>query len=193
MLSWHGVGTERKRRLIIIIWVYTSMKFCSMQSVKYAVHTYSCILVKKGCSLRGLFSMFGPVLCLIIVLSGHSLAVWSPFMWESELDFLAFFGLWLVHGLPWFACSSSWCHWWAMFCDHYVNELIQIYWKFYNQKTENFQIKKSDIFHISAQNIDCGYSLEPPRRGGSNEYPQSMFLSRNKKNNVYPVNPSFTI
>ena len=27
---------------------------------------------------------------------------------------------------------------------------------------------------ISAQNIDCGYSLEPPHRGGSNEYPQSM-------------------
>ena len=24
-------------------------------------------------------------------------------------------------------------------------------------------------------NIDCGYSLEPPRRGGSNEYPQFMF------------------
>ena len=31
------------------------------------------------------------------------------------------------------------------------------------------------IFLISAQNIDCGYSLEPPRRGGSNKYPQSMF------------------
>ena len=31
------------------------------------------------------------------------------------------------------------------------------------------------IFLISAQNIDCGYLLEPPRRGGSNEYPQSMF------------------
>ena len=63
--------------------------------------------------------------------------------------------------------------------------------------TENFTNKKwkfleknADIFHISAQNIDCWYSLEPPRRGGSNEYPQSMFLSRN---NVYPVNPSFTI
>ena len=25
------------------------------------------------------------------------------------------------------------------------------------------------------KNIDCGYSLEPPRRGGSNEFPQSMF------------------
>ena len=28
-------------------------------------------------------------------------------------------------------------------------------------------------------------------RGGSNEYPQSMFLSRNKKNNVYPCKPQF--
>ena len=42
-------------------------------------------------------------------------------------------------------------------------------------KNENFQIKNSDIFKISPQNIDCGYSLEPPRRGGSNEYPQSVF------------------
>ena len=24
-----------------------------------------------------------------------------------------------------------------------------------------------------AQNMHCGYTLEPPRRGGSNEYPQS--------------------
>ena len=31
------------------------------------------------------------------------------------------------------------------------------------------------IFLIFAQNHICGYSLEPPRRGGSNEYPQSMF------------------
>ena len=58
-------------------------------------------------------------------------------------------------------------------------------------KNETFQIKNSDIFHISAQNIDCGYSLELPCRGGSNEYPQSMFLSRNKKNNVYPCKPQF--
>ena len=27
-------------------------------------------------------------------------------------------------------------------------------------KKEKFHIKKSDIFHIPAQNIDCGYSLE---------------------------------
>ena len=65
--------------------------------------------------------------------------------------------------------------------------------KILQAKTENFQIKNSDILHISAQNIDCGYSLEPPRRGGSNEYPESMFLSRNKKNknNVYPCKTQF--
>ena len=50
-----------------------------------------------------------------------------------------------------------------------------------------------NIVLIFAQNIDCGYTLEPPRRGGSNEYPQSMFWSKNKKNRYTPVNPSFTI
>ena len=54
-----------------------------------------------------------------------------------------------------------------------------------------FQIKNSHIFHISALNIDCGHSLEPPRRGGSNEYPQSMLMGRNNKNNVFPCKPQF--
>ena len=68
---------------------------------------------------------------------------------------------------------------------------IQIYRKFHLLKTENFQTKNFDIFHISAQNIDCGYSLDPPRRGSSNENPQSMFLDRNKKKNLYPCKPLF--
>ena len=38
-------------------------------------------------------------------------------------------------------------------------------------KSEKIQIKDSDIFHISAQNIDCG--------------------TRYKKNNVYPGKPQF--
>ena len=50
-------------------------------------------------------------------------------------------------------------------------------------------MKTSDDFHISALNIECGYSLEPPRWGGSNECQQSMFSRRNKKNNVYPCKP----
>ena len=60
-------------------------------------------------------------------------------------------------------------------------------------KNENFQTKNSDIFHISAQNIDCGYLLELPRLGGSNEYPQSMFWAEIRKIMYTPVNPSFTI
>ena len=63
--------------------------------------------------------------------------------------------------------------------------------KILQPKKWKFSDKNPDIFYISAQNIDCGYSLEPPRRGGSNEYPQSMILIRNKKNNVYPCKPQF--
>ena len=82
------------------------------------------------------------------------------------------------------ACASA---------QHYENMPIQIYWKFYHQKMKIWDKKKSDIFHISAQNINCGYSLEPSRRGGSNEYPQSMFWAEIRKILYTPVNPSFTI
>ena len=61
----------------------------------------------------------------------------------------------------------------------------------FTTKNGKFSDKKCDIFHISAENIDCGYSLEPPHRGGSNEYPESMFWSRNKKNNVHRFKPQF--
>ena len=63
--------------------------------------------------------------------------------------------------------------------------------KILSPKNENFQIKNSDIFHISDQNIDCGYPLEAPRRGGFNGYPQFMFFCRNKKINIYPCKPKF--
>ena len=58
---------------------------------------------------------------------------------------------------------------------------------------KNFQKKMFDIFLNFTQNVDCVYTLEPPRRGGSNEYPQSMFWSKNKKNRFTPAYPSFTI
>ena len=38
------------------------------------------------------------------------------------------------------------------------------------------------FFLFLLKNIDCWYSLEPPRRGGSNEYPQSMFWAEIWKN-----------
>ena len=41
------------------------------------------------------------------------------------------------------------------------------------------------FFLFLFKNIDCGYSLEPPRRGGSNEYPQSMFWAEIWKLSVF--------
>ena len=83
--------------------------------------------------------------------------------------------------------KSIWSHFYFSLRKHVYSNILKIL----PPKNENFQIKNSGIFLISARNIDCGYSLEPPRRGGSNEYPQSMFLSRNKRNNVYPCIPQF--
>ena len=37
------------------------------------------------------------------------------------------------------------------------------------------------FFLFLYENIHCGYSLEAPRRGASNEYPQCMVSLRNKK------------
>ena len=65
------------------------------------------------------------------------------------------------------------------------------YIEIFTTKIWKFSDKNSGIFHISAQNIDCGYSLEPPPQGSSNAYPQSMFLSKNKKNDVYPCKSQF--
>ena len=60
-------------------------------------------------------------------------------------------------------------------------------------KNENFQMKISGSFHISAQNIYCGYWLEQQRRGGSNECSQSMFWAEIRKLMYTPINPSFTV
>ena len=68
---------------------------------------------------------------------------------------------------------------------------IQIYKKFHLQKLKIFRKKNSDIFQVSAQNIDCRYSLKAPQWGSSKEYPKSTFLSKNKKTNVYPRKPQF--
>ena len=102
---------------------------------------------------------------------------------------------WITKTLIWLRVCANWFEFVERTCKkvrfltlrfilpQYENKSIQIYWKFYHQKKKKwkFSDKNSDIFHISAQNVDCGYSLNPHRQGGSNEYPQSIFLSRNKK------------
>ena len=76
---------------------------------------------------------------------------------------------------------------------HYENMPMQYTESFKVVKNENFHQNLFDIFLIFAQNIDCGYTLEPPRRGDSNEYQQSMFWSKNKTNRYTPAYPSFAI
>ena len=62
-----------------------------------------------------------------------------------------------------------------------------------NFTTKNwiFSDKKNLIFSYFSSKYRLWVLLRTARRGGSNEYPQSMFLSRNKKNNVYPCKPQF--
>ena len=50
----------------------------------------------------------------------------------------------------------------------YIENFTSKNWKFSDKN-----------YDISAQNKVCGYSLEPPRQGGSNDYPQFMFSSTN--------------
>ena len=83
---------------------------------------------------------------------------------------------------------------------HYENTPIQICWNFYHHKMKFLDKKFWHFFHISAQNIDFGHSLQPPRQcssieyhdlcfeqieppwwGCSNEYPQSMFWAEIRK------------
>ena len=45
---------------------------------------------------------------------------------------------------------------------HYANMPMQNTVVFHGCKNDNFQKKNCDIFLSFAQNIDCGYPLEPP-------------------------------
>ena len=45
---------------------------------------------------------------------------------------------------------------------HNANMSVQYTAIFHGCKNDNFQMKCFDVFLIFAQNIDCGYTLEPP-------------------------------
>ena len=107
-------------------------------------------------------------------------AVWceSAYFAHARRHFVAWFG-------PLTAASL-----WGMTLRIHIYSNI---YKISPPKTENFQIKISDIFHISDQNIDCGYSLESPWRGGSKEYYNLCFWAEIRKIMYNPVNHSFTI
>ena len=45
---------------------------------------------------------------------------------------------------------------------HYANMSVQYTAIFHGYKNDYFQMKNCNYFLIFAQNIDCGYTLEPP-------------------------------
>ena len=47
------------------------------------------------------------------------------------------------------------------------------------------------MFHISAENIDFGYSIETPRQGGSNEHPQLYVFEQKEENYECLCKPKF--
>ena len=121
--------------------------------------------------------------------SSFSVLLLSVCRWLHMLCLFCHFMLFIT---AYFGASGRICFFIMPFAGSLRKHAYSNIMKILPPNKENFQIKKTDIFHISTQSIDCGYSLEPPRRGGSNEYPQSVTLSRNKNNNLYPVNQSFT-
>ena len=61
---------------------------------------------------------------------------------------------------------------------HITKTSLFKYTEYFTSKNGKFSDKNSYISHISAQSMNYGYSLEPPR-----------FLSKNKKYNAYPCKP----
>ena len=57
--------------------------------------------------------------------------------------------------------------------------------RFLRLQKSYFQLTNLIYFLMFAQKKDCGYTLELPNQGGRSEYPQSMFLSKTKCNNLF--------
>ena len=69
---------------------------------------------------------------------------------------------------------------------HYENKPMQYTANFQGYNNDNFQMKKCVHFLFFAQNIDHGYMF-------SNQYPRSMFSSKNKKIMYTSVNQFYYI
>ena len=61
---------------------------------------------------------------------------------------------------------------------------------FYSCKNVHFQMKFFNIFLIFAQNIDCGYTLEPPHEAVLTSSHNLCFGAKIRKK-VYPCKPQF--
>ena len=69
----------------------------------------------------------------------------------------------------------------GFFTSHYENTPMQYTEISHRCKNDNFQMNNCDIFIIFAQNIDCGYTLEPPH----------LCFGAKIRKKVYPSKPQF--
>ena len=70
----------------------------------------------------------------------------------------------VIYGAESWSGVFEWSHgveFWSRM--HYANMSVQYSAIFHGCKNDNFQMKNFDLFLIFAQNIDCGYTLEPPQ------------------------------
>ena len=106
--------------------------------------------------------------CIFPILLWFKSTSWN---WENKVIIIIHTWMiqWLISAAPYLPIMNS-CLFKYMYTENFTSK-----------KNENFQTKNSDFFYISAQNIYCGYSLEPPRWGGSNDYPQSIFWAEIRK------------
>ena len=78
----------------------------------------------------------------------------------------------------------------SQWCNNYLTSQWwkHLYWPSHSSRQSAFfQPKQVLIFFLFLhENICCGYSLEVPQWGTSNEYPQHIFSWRNKKN-IYQI------
>ena len=70
---------------------------------------------------------------------------------------------------------------------HNANTPMQYTAIFHGCKNVNFQMK---FFNIFVQNIDCGYTLEPPQEAVLTST-QNLCFGAKIINNVYPCKPQF--
>ena len=115
---------------------------------------------------------------------------------QIHINFLSRIWIWYLHGNCIVVYEDSLRkHAYFKYTENFTSK----YWKFSDKNNDIFHVfTKTYLYNFDPlkphfyiaklgftgvyiillfllKNIDCGYSLEPPRRGGSNEYPQSMF------------------
>ena len=109
-------------------------------------HKMSQILIRKWS-----FHNHKIVLYCIVKYFMHCTETEETMIRTIKIDFLS------VIAMVRAVCSTEQQHRFSMF--HYANAPMHFF----------------KYFSYFAENIDCGHTLEPPQRGGSNEYPQFMF------------------